>query len=114
MQSEFRLGSLPCMKHPLLIPMALYVFYIWSLALYNFRTRLRAIKNGQVSLKYFKTYADPAASERVIVVGRHYDNQFQLPLLFLITCALHLTVASEGPATLAFAWAFVISRFFHS
>ena len=94
--------------------MALYVFYIWCVTVFMFRTRVRSIKTGQVPLKYFKAYASEPPPEHVMVVGRHYDNQFQVPLLFLVTCALCIALGAVNTLTLVLAWAFVISRGFHA
>ena len=60
--------------------MAFYAFFIWALGVYMFRTRVRALKTGEVDAKYFKVYTGQPPSERTILVGRHYDNQFQVPL----------------------------------
>lgn len=91
--------------------MATYVFYMWLLAILNFRTRVGAIRSGQMSHKFFKTYSGEA-SDRVVVVGRHYDNQFQLPMLFFIT--LCLAMETGNLLTVVLAWAFVASRLAHS
>lgn len=101
-------------KYQLVLPMALYVFYIWCIALYMFSSRLKAIKSKSVSFGYFKTYSgttQPPAE--AVVIARHYDNQFQVPLLFFITCAIHMIVGMTNTLTLALAWGFVVSRFLH-
>lgn len=102
------------MKQQLLIPMAVYVFYIFCLAFLNFRTRLLAIKTGQVSPKFFKSYIGDAIPERVTIVGRHYDNQFQLPMLFFIGGTLAIALDQITTLTVILAWLFVVSRWAHS
>jgi hypothetical protein len=79
-----------------------------------FITRARAVKNSQVSLGYFRTYSGVGLPDKVIAVGRHFDNQFQVPMLFLITISSHLTINLANNFTLILSWAFVISRCFHS
>lgn len=101
------------MKHPLILPMACYVLYMWLLALLNLWTRIRAVRSKQIQIKYFKIY-EGTSSERVTIVGRHYDNQFQLPILFFVTCALHIALGPTGDWTLIFAWGFVLSRWGHA
>lgn len=101
------------MKHLLIYPMAFYVFYIFCLLTYAFRTRVRAIKSGKIDPKYFKAYLGPHPDE-LIVVGRHYDNQFQAPLLFLVTCTTHLIVDRVNMLTLFLAWLFIATRVGHS
>jgi hypothetical protein len=102
------------MKHLLIFPMALYVFYIWCIAVFMFRTRVQAIKSGQVTAKYFKAFVGDPPPDRAVLVGRHYDNQFQLPLLFFICGTIHIAMDMVNPMTLILAWVFVISRGFHS
>lgn len=94
--------------------MAFYVLFMFCLAVRMFRTRLNAIKAKEVPMNYFKAYGDASLPERVMVMGRHYDNQFQVPVLFLITCAAHLALNQATHVTLILAWAFVISRLAHS
>lgn len=102
------------MKQQLVLPMAFYVFYIFGLLLLNVRVRKTAIKSGRMDVRYFKTYRGDGAPDEVIVMGRHYDNQFQLPMLFLITCITYLAMDAVTSLTLILAWAFVVSRLVHS
>jgi hypothetical protein len=101
------------MKQHLLLPMATYVLYVWALGLHMFRTRVRAVKAGEVSPKYFRAYAGEQP-DRLAIVGQHYDNQFQLPILYLVTGAFFLAMGTENGLTVILAWAFVLSRFAHS
>ena len=102
------------MRNQLVLPMAFYVFYIWCLAVFMFRTRVKAIKSGEVGPKFFKTYTGTPPSERTTLVGRHYDNQFQLPLVFFVVCTLHISIGKPDGITLGLAWLFVITRLIHS
>ena len=77
--------------------------------------RIQAIKANRSVAKYFKSYTGEALSERLIVIGRHYDNQFQAPMLFLITCLAHIALGlTPNSITLFLAWAFVATRIGHS
>lgn len=102
------------MRNELVVPMALYVFYIGFLGILNARARVRAVRRGHVPAKYFKTYHGPPPPDDVIVMGRHFDNQFQVPLLFLIVCAAHLANGSANLTTVVVAWAFLASRIVHT
>ena len=95
------------------LPMAFYAFYIFSLGLLNFLTRKDHAKNKQVKLSYFRDYQGEAP-ERVVVVGRHFDNQFQMPMLFLITCLSTHVFDATGTAAIWLAWIFIVSRVLHS
>ena len=94
--------------------MAFYVFYIWVLAVYNFKVRFKAIKDQRETAKYFKTFFGQPPSERVHTVGRHFDNQFQAPIIFLIVCLVYITMDSVNHFTIFLAWLFILTRFAHS
>lgn len=102
------------MKQQLIYPMALYVFSLWCLTVFMFRARVRWIKSNREGAKYFKAYLGEPPPERTLIVGQHYDNQFQVPILFLVTAATHLTMGSVNLLTVVLAWIFVISRAAHS
>lgn len=101
------------MEKLLIFPMAFYVFYIGYLAVLNFRIRKNAVQTRQITGEYFKAYQG-SVPERVIIVGRHYDNQFQTPMLFLVTCVAFIALKQTSMLTLVLAWAFVITRLGHS
>ena len=101
------------MKSQLIFPMSAYVLFIWGIAILNFRTRVAAVKKGEMDGKYFRLYqGDP--SERVAQVTRHFDNQFQVPILFMITCLVHMQLDQVNLVTVILAWAFVVARLIHS
>jgi hypothetical protein len=102
------------MKYQLIYPMVAYVFLIWALVLANFRTRVRAVRSRQVSIKYFKAFLGEPPPENVVIRGRHYDNQFQVPVLFLIGCVAHFAVGAADQMTLVLAWTFIATRLAHS
>lgn len=97
-------------------PMAAMVLYIFGVGLYTFSVRFRALKNQQLKLSHFRSYdmQGHQVPERVVVVGRHFDNQFQLPLLFLITLVAAQTMPLHpSPLILPLAWGFVLLRMVH-
>lgn len=94
--------------------MAVYVFFMWISTVLMFKTRVRAIKTGQVTSKYYRAHIGDAPPEKVVVIGRHYDNQFQVPLLFFITCAFQMLMGQVNLLTVILAWLFIASRAIHS
>lgn len=103
------------MKAQLIFPMAVYVFYIAFFGLYMLLMRIRAVRQGHISPKFFKLYMGAKElPEQIQLVGRHYDNQFQLPILFFITCLAFMVVDVVSEWTLFFSWLFVISRAVHA
>ncbi len=102
------------MKNQLIYPMAFYVVYMWGIGVLLFVSRVKAIKSGQISMKYFRAFSGAPPDERTILIGRHYDNQFQVPLLFLICGALHFSMGNAHLSTLIIAWTFILLRVVHS
>ncbi|HEX4923795.1 MAG TPA: MAPEG family protein [Bdellovibrionales bacterium] len=102
------------MSRQLIYPFALYVFYIFGLALLNFKVRADALSGSKIKFKYLQSFTGESAPDRVIVVGRHFDNQFQAPLLFFILCVAHIVLGRVNGLTVTLAWFFVLSRFGHS
>ncbi|AGH94380.1 MAPEG family protein [Pseudobdellovibrio exovorus] len=101
-------------KYQLIYPMAFYVFYMFALAALMFMSRVQALKKREVGFGYFKTYSGSNPQEKMLVIGRHYDNQFQVPILFLATCAVFMALDQASYFTLILAWGFVLSRLGHS
>ena len=102
------------MNKQIILPMVTYVMYIGFVAIYMFLTRLRAIQGKDVSMKYFKTYPKESIPDRMVITSRHFDNQFQVPVLFLIGCAMHFSLGLVNNLTLILAWGFVASRAVHA
>ena len=94
--------------------MAAYVFYLWGLAVYVFRARVAAVKSGSVNLSYFKAYQGEGPPNQALVAAQHYDNQFQVPMLFFATCCAQMIVGEVNIITCVLAWAFIATRVVHS
>jgi hypothetical protein len=94
--------------------MIFYIFYIFGLLIYNLKRRLSALKAGKVRSSDFKTYSSENFPDELIVASRHIDNQFQVPMLFLITGVLYLSLDLVGILTVICMWGFVFSRLMHS
>lgn len=99
---------------PLIYPAAFYVLYIFGLFLTLMVVRVRAVKSGSVPMAYFASYSGESPPEWMVVLGRHYDNQFQLPPIFLLTCSVIMQAGLHDGLTLALAWLFVVSRLVHT
>lgn len=103
------------MNHLLVYPMAFYVFYIGGLLLFTFFGRLLAVKSGKVSAKAFKVYSpNIEVPDYLVVRGRHYDNQFQAPMLFMVTCLTFISLNLVNMLVVYMAWLYVATRLVHS
>ena len=96
--------------------MATTLFFIFTIGICSFIVRSRAIKSKKLSLGYFKIHNSTQyeVPEQVIRFGRHFDNQFQVPLLFLITLIVCQITAPESQLLFVLSWLFLLSRCVHS
>ncbi len=100
----------------MIIPMAAVVFYIFGIGVATFMVRKRAVMSKAVSFKYFRVYDAKESSppEFLVRMGRHYDNQMQLPPFFLITGLTCLFYGLHGWIPVTLGWIFLASRVAHT
>jgi len=91
-----------------------YVFYIFAIALMMFKRRKAAITNKEIPFSYFKTYSGEDLPDALVVAASHFDNQFQVPMLFMVTGSLLLTFVHLPAWVAVLAWIFVLSRVVHT
>lgn len=78
------------------------------------RRRFQAAKNKEIKMAAFRIMDLSGANEQVIATSRNFDNQFQMPLLYI---AAVLFILQFGLADLGFVLlgtAFVVLRYWHS
>jgi hypothetical protein len=79
-----------------------------------FRSRVRAIREKDVTQGYFKIYQGGVEPEYAAKRSRHFSNLFEAPTLFYAVC-LAAMVTQQADRTLeVLAWLYVASRFAHS
>jgi len=97
------------------IPAAFYVFYLIYLGLRMFQERKNAVINGLLDPSFFKTYkSDQPVPDGIIVSGRHFDNQFQIPVVYQLAMLFALQLGVVNYFTIALNWIFFGSRVLHS
>lgn len=94
--------------------MAFYMFYTFLLLGKTLFLRIKNLKLRKIEFRYFKSYQGSSIPEDCLIHGRHFDNQFQVPVFFLITCLLVIVLKDQGMTQVILAWAFCVSRIIHS
>ncbi|MBY0384219.1 MAPEG family protein, partial [bacterium] len=96
-------------------PMAATVFYIFILGIFTFFVRAKAIRSKKLSLGYFKTHdlKSYEAPEHIVRFGRHFDNQFQVPILFMFTLLTAGIYSPNSNTIFGLAWFFLFTRIIH-
>lgn len=101
------------MEKALLFIVCGYYFYIMVLGVYIFLRRSKAVKSKEVSLSHFKSYSSEA-TEELTVIQNHFNNQFQMPVVFMVVSLLSLQQGTVNLFTVLFASLFFVSRIIHS
>ena len=97
----------------LLMPIsALFALTGFAVALMGI-SRFKAVKSGKVKAGYFKIYINkvnaPAIPEKLVRIGRHYQNLLEFPIFFYMTCIIAMHFNQEA-AVVSWAWLFVFAR----
>ena len=94
------------------------IFPLLALTVYvllrTFLSRLKAVKSGAISPKFYKTYSEGKEPEEQAINARHLSNLMETPPLFYITCLLIYVTGINSLLLTICAWLFVGSRFAHS
>lgn len=102
------------MEKLLLIPVLLQVLLTSVVMVLMGRRRIRAAKKREISLSAFKTMNLTGANEQVIATSRNFDNQFQMPMLYLFSVLFTLQAGLADTAYLVLGLLFVLLRVVHT
>jgi len=79
-----------------------------------FRSRVAAVRAGQVEAAYFRLYQGSDEPEVTRKLGRHFTNLFEAPTLFYVACLAGMIVGVTGPVFAVLAWGYVAARAVHA
>jgi len=103
------------MKIELLYPIAFSIFHTFSLLIYMFLKRKQAIAQKKIDYHYFLAYQTKfEVPSDLKIIERHFNNQFQTPIIFYITCLTGAIFLGEHFLFSLFSWLFVITRLIHT
>ncbi len=95
---------------PIVAMVALVVFVVVRLG----RSRVRAVRRHDISLRFFELYQGPEEPEELRALSRHFVNLFELPILFYVACIVAYVTVQVDLWLVLLAWFFVVSRYVHS
>jgi hypothetical protein len=90
------------------------VILSFSVLLMLFRGRVQAVRDGRVSLDFFRIYQGSAEPESSAKLARHFANLFEAPILFYVACLAAMITHVTGPAMQILAWLYVAARCVHA
>ncbi|MDB5365372.1 MAG: hypothetical protein JWM77_1299 [Rhodospirillales bacterium] len=76
--------------------------------------RSNAVKSGKLPVDYFRTYQGAEPPDDAVQAARHYENLFELPVLFYALVAILIAIPFFDVVLLALGWAFVLMRYAHA
>jgi len=79
-----------------------------------FRSRVRAVRAGKVSSRYFRIYQGEVEPEETAKPARHFSNLFEAPTLFYAGCLAGIVTGDSGATVQLIAWAYVAARIVHA
>jgi hypothetical protein len=77
-----------------------------------FRQRVQALKRGEISFGYFKTY-DSNPPEILKLFQNNVNNQFQIPVVFMISVLGLIVIERVSISSVLLGYAFIFSRIVH-
>lgn len=91
-----------------------YILFIVYLSVLMYRSRVAAVKSGNLSYKYFKSYQGEEPPRDLKLIANNFDSQFQVPMLFFITIIAAVQFTQVNWLTLFLGYAFFATRLWHT
>ena len=91
----------------------IYTAFIIALGLMMFQRRMRALRQGVVSVDLFKAYSGDEP-EDLRIIRNHFSSQFEVPILFFVTCMAAVQINKADFLTLLLGAVFILTRLIHS
>lgn len=78
------------------------------------RARVGAVRRGEMSIRFYRTYAEGEEPEPLRVITRHFINLFEMPILFYVVVLMTYATDEVTWWSVGCAWAYVAARYVHS
>jgi hypothetical protein len=100
--------------YQLIYPMFALVLLTMVVLVTLFRRRVRAMREGKVTMRYFGVYQGEGEPEASAKAARHFSNLFEAPTLFYAGCLAAMVTHDAGIAVQVLAWIYVAARVVHA
>jgi hypothetical protein len=98
----------------LIYPMLAMVLLTAAVLAILFRSRVRAVREGKVTARFFKLYQNESEPEYAVKPSRHLVNLFEAPTLFYPACLAAMIIHQVNEITVGLAWLYVAARLAHT
>jgi hypothetical protein len=91
------------------------MFLLVSIVLLRMRSqRFAAVRKQEVDAAFYKAYPDGGEPESLRVIGRHFSNLFEMPVLFYAVVLMIYVTRHVSTFLVSCAWLYVALRYLHS
>lgn len=91
------------------------MFLLVSIVLLRMRSqRFAAVRRKEVDVDFYKAYPDGGEPEALRVIGRHFANLFEMPVLFYVVVLMIYVTHHVGTFLVVCAWIYVTLRYVHT
>src|SRR5678816_3871227 len=98
----------------LVYPMSAMVLLTMFVLVRLFRTRVGAVKAGQIDVHFYRVFQGATEPDSTRKVSRHFSNLFEAPTLFYVVCLAAMITAVTGVVMVTLAWVYVAARLAHA
>ena len=103
------------MKQALIIyPVFAVVLLTYIIGIRMLRLRIKAVKEDGLNPAYFLLNRGAKLPDGLVKVSQHYDNLFEVPVLFYVACLSILVTNNTDTVFICLAWLFVGARYIHA
>ncbi|MEJ2621746.1 MAG: MAPEG family protein [Candidatus Thiodiazotropha sp.] len=97
----------------ILFPMIGLILLTGGLGVAMLAARYKALREGSVSIAYFKYNRGGKQPEYLLKISHHFQNLLETPQLFYLSSIVILVLEPSDPLYLGLAWCYLISRIIH-
>jgi len=98
----------------LVYPMFVLVLLSAFVLVLLFRRRVKAVRDGRVSARYFALFRNELEPEETVKAARHFSNLFEAPTLYYAACITAMVTHNASPGVITLAWMYVAARILHA
>ncbi len=98
----------------LVYPMLAMVILTAATLAILFRSRVRAVREGLLTARYYKLYRGEIEPDYAVKPARHFINLFEAPTLYYAACLTAMVTRQVTMLIYALAWAYVLLRLVHA
>ncbi|MDD5034890.1 MAG: MAPEG family protein [Methylococcaceae bacterium] len=98
----------------ILFPVFAMVLLTFGIGVWMLKLRFKAVREDGLNPGYFQLNRGAKLPDYLAKVTNHYDNLFELPILFYVACTILYAGNKADAVSVGLAWLFVGIRYTHA